>query len=101
MRNQSTLCSTLSEVTSANNNWKRFTFTTTTGNPLTSTGTSSTTGTQNNGAGGISNVILTANPWPWRAPTKTPEVPAGVETTGSMIVLAAKASPYTELDPGT
>lgn len=26
---------------------------------------------------------------------------ARVETTGSMIVLAAKAAPYTELDPGT
>ncbi len=30
-----------------------------------------------------------------------PEVPADVETKCSMIVLAAKATPYKELDPGT
>ena len=41
------------------------------------------------------------NPWPWLAPTKMPEVPADVETKCSMIVLAAKATPYKELDPGT
>ena len=43
--------------------------------------------------------IFTA--WPWRALTKAPEVPAGDETKGRMIVLAAKATSYKELDPGT
>ena len=58
-------------------------------------------GTQITTREGYRQVNFTTNPWPWRALTKAPEVPAGDETKGSMIVLAAKATSYKELDPGT
>ncbi len=59
-------------------------------------------GDPNNGAGGISTVASNDEPLALAGnPTKTPDVLEDVETPGSMFVLAAKASPYKELDPGT
>ena len=58
-------------------------------------------GEPNHGAGGISTSPLYNIPLAMAGPTKAPEVPAGDETKGSMIALAAKATSYKELNLGT
>ena len=95
------MCGANEEANRVINNWKRFTFTSTTGK--TRDHGDERHGDPNNGDGGIpiSPSTKVRQTLALAAPTKTPEVPAGVETKCSMIVLAAKAKPYKELDLGT